>query len=86
MRIWALAIGLRMALGAVPGERERAGEAARWLASLTAEHRTVLAVTHGAVRRYIADALLADGWTCRYPRKQKWAHWSAWELTRATKQ
>jgi broad specificity phosphatase PhoE len=81
MRVWALAIGLRMALGAVPGERERAADAARWLVSLAAQHGTVLAVTHGAVRRYIADALIADGWNCRYPRRQKWSHWGAWELT-----
>lgn len=83
MRVWALVVGLRWALVPVAGERERAAEAARWLALLAAQQGDVVAITHGAVRKLIANALLADGWTCRHPRRGKWTHWSVWELTRA---
>ncbi|MFP5246887.1 MAG: hypothetical protein ACLGH0_09350 [Thermoanaerobaculia bacterium] len=82
MSLWGLVVGLRWKFGARHG-LERAREAARWLASLAEEHGTVVAVTHGAMRRLIADALVEDGWTCAYPEKRKWATWSAWTLVSA---
>ena len=87
MRVWSIAIGVlwiwRMRRGdaTLRAELERAREAAKWLIALAQEQETVLAVTHGAVRRYLANALLAEGWTCVYPRRNKWAEWSAWELS-----
>ncbi len=81
MPLWALLIGLRWQYGAKnETELHRARDAARLLASLAAEHGDVVAVTHGAVRRSIADALVADGWRVIYPPKRKWAPWSAWEV------
>jgi broad specificity phosphatase PhoE len=87
MRVWSIAIGVlwiwRMRRGdpTLRAELERAREAAKWLIALAAEHETVLAITHGAVRRYVANALLGQGWTCLDPRRKKWAEWSAWELS-----
>jgi broad specificity phosphatase PhoE len=60
--------------------RARAREAARWLAALAETHDPVLVVTHGAFRRYLADALEGSGWR-RAPVRRRWHPWSAWELT-----
>jgi hypothetical protein len=87
MRVWSIAIGVlwiwRMRRGdaTLRAELDRAHEAAKWLIALAGEHETIVAVTHGAVRRSVANALLAEGWTCVYPRKKRWAEWSAWELS-----
>jgi broad specificity phosphatase PhoE len=84
--LWSLVIGARWAWGDwrrhphATAERVRATAAARWLAAL--EHSRVIAVTHGAVRRYIADAFLADGWVVKYPPRRKWAPWSVWVVER----
>ncbi len=83
MALWAVIVGMHFHYGATKREElTRAREAARWLASLSPQHGDVIAVTHGAVRRYIADAFVADGWRVVYPRKKKWAPWSAWEIVR----
>jgi broad specificity phosphatase PhoE len=83
MGLWALIIGLRWQFGREKSaDVDRARGAVRWLASLAAERGDVVAVTHGAVRRIIADAFLADGWRVVHPPKRKWAHWSVWEITR----
>lgn len=86
--LWALVVGVRWAWGrrrsdpAFADDIARADEAAAWLESLANEHGTVIAVTHGAVRRYLADALAARGWIVTLPRKRTWAPWSAWSATR----
>jgi broad specificity phosphatase PhoE len=85
--IWGPLIGFRWAYGrwrsepACAPDCERAEAAAAWLAGVAEERGPVLAVTHGAMRRLIADALLASGWACAYPKKGRWSTWSAWELT-----
>ena len=61
--------------------RTRAAEASRWLASLAESDGSVLAVTHSAFRRYLADALVADGWVPA-PEKRPGQMWSAWEFVR----
>ena len=85
--LWGLVVGLvwlrdlRHANGNSHVEpRARAREAARWLDSLADAHGSVLVVTHGAFRRYLADALEANGWR-RAPARRRWHPWSAWELT-----
>jgi len=83
MPLWALVIGLRFTYGTHKAEElNRARDAARWLAALAAEHGDVVAVTHGAMRRYLAEAFVADGWRAVYPRKRKWAAWSVWQIVR----
>lgn len=85
--LWGPLIGFRWAYGrwrsdpeCIPAA-ERASAAAAWVARLAGEHGQVVAVTHGAFRRLIADALLATGWACAYPKKGKWATWSVWEVS-----
>lgn len=78
--LWGPLIGLRWVRSNPKPDAKRGGEAAMWLASLAREHGTVAAITHGAIRRVIADALIADGWSCAVPKKQSWREWSAWEL------
>ena len=59
-------------------ERARAAAAAEWLAGLTADGATTLAVTHGAFRRLLAKHLLARGWTSagRLGGYRPWSSWS----------
>jgi broad specificity phosphatase PhoE len=88
MRVWGLVIGARWLYArrrsdALLAESDaRAEEAAVWLEG-ESRAATVLALTHGAVRRLIADALIARGWSCAYPRRDKWGHWSVWEMSRS---
>lgn len=81
---WALAYGVRMLVRAhrhvTPAEHERALEAAQWLASLTEQHDTVIAVTHHAFRHTLARTLQTLGWKFA-PRRRNSSHWSAWILT-----
>ena len=95
---WALVLGARWIQGARRGEapitaaRERAAEAAEWLGSLAGSDRSVLAVTHATARSLIADALETRGWVradgswhgVRRYLPQRYAHWSAWALVRAS--
>ena len=59
----------------------RADAAADWLEQRAREASTVLVVTHGGVRRLIADRLSARGWR-RTPDKRSYANWSTWEVHR----
>ncbi|XYI03898.1 hypothetical protein ACMHYB_30715 [Sorangium sp. So ce1128] len=85
LAVWALAIGLRKAHGALRAEappaetRSRAGEAAGWLSELAAERGSVLAVTHAWFREVLAAALVERGWS-RVHASGRYAHWSAWTL------
>lgn len=79
--LWGPIIGLRWKRSRVKPDAKRGGEAAAWLASLAREHGTVAAITHGAIRRTIADALLADQWTCALPKRDAWREWSVWDVT-----
>jgi broad specificity phosphatase PhoE len=85
---WGLVIGLHWMMKSraalVSKEkpvRERGRDAARWLTALAMEHESVIAVTHGAFRRFLADALVANGWAPT-PGRQRFHHWSAWEFKR----
>ena len=85
--LWGLMVGFvwlrdmrRPDAGSHAEARARAREAARWLATLASRDGPVIAVTHGAFRRYVADALEADGWR-RTAARRRWHLWSAWELT-----
>jgi len=79
--LWGPLIGLRWKRSRPKPDAKRGGEAAAWLASLAREHGTVAAITHGAIRRTIADALIADGWSCSLPKRNSWREWSVWEVT-----
>ena len=88
MSLWALAIGVRwMHEMRQPDARRRdepwgrSRQAAEWLESLADAHGSVLAVTHGAFRAYLATALETRGWS-RTARRRRYNHWSAWELVR----
>ena len=82
---WGLLIslgwGYRIARGsdASADERARAAAAAEWLAGITADGSTTLAVTHGAFRRLLAKQLLALGWTCT-ERRGGYRPWSSWSF------
>jgi|GEM_PF-500670 len=84
---WGLLItlgwGYRIARGADASEEERARAvaAAEWLAGITADGSTALAVTHGAFRRMLAKQLLASGWTST-GRSGGYRPWSAWSFVR----
>jgi hypothetical protein len=58
----------------------QAAAAAEWLVGQATTHGSVLAVTHGAIRRYIAAELIVRGW--RGPDRRPLAPWSAWTLQR----
>lgn len=73
---WALAIGFTT----VPGETERVREAAEWLHARAAEHGTVVAVTHGYLRRLVSAELVKLGYRRDGRRGQH--HWSAWSFSR----
>jgi broad specificity phosphatase PhoE len=60
-----------------PESVERIAAAVEWLAGLTAEHESVLAVTHANFRTYLAPVLLEAGWK-RIPGGKRYANWSAW--------
>lgn len=64
-------------------ELARAAAAAEWLATLTADDSTAVAVTHGAFRRLVAKALLTRGWTDS-GRQGGYRPWSAWSFTSLT--
>lgn len=83
LAVWALAFGIRMLFRphVTPAERQRARDAAEWLAALAGQHGTVLAVTHASFRPQLVAQLVALGWSCEIPRR-RFEHWSAWSLTR----
>lgn len=59
----------------VAASRQRAQTAARRLAQLARERGSVLFVGHGIINRYIADALIAQGWNGpRRPGVRYWGH------------
>ena len=81
--LWGALIALNWLRDPVNGfadTRVRSVEAARWLSELADSHESIVAVTHGAFRRYLAEALLSFGWI--QSGKRSFAHWSAWELSR----
>ena len=59
----------------------RADAAADWLEQHAGDAASVVVLTHGGVRRLIADRLEGRGWQrVRAPRS--YANWSTWELRR----
>jgi broad specificity phosphatase PhoE len=64
---------------ATPEDRARAAQAAAWLAELVADGSTALAVTHGVIRRLIAQQLVVLGWMSA-GRRGGYRHWSAWSF------
>jgi broad specificity phosphatase PhoE len=80
---WAMLISLGWSYRIVRGvdasadELARAAAAAEWLAGLTADGSTAVAVTHGAFRRLVAKHLLTRGWVCT-SRRGGYRPWSAW--------
>ena len=82
---WGLLISLGWGYRIVRGsdasadERARAAAGAEWLAALTADGATTVAVTHGAFRRLLAKQLLALGWTST-GRRGGYRPWSAWSF------
>ncbi|WP_437692789.1 histidine phosphatase family protein [Sorangium sp. So ce176] len=85
LAVWALAIGLRKAHGALRAEappaaaQRQAGDAAEWLIGLAAQRGSVLAVTHAWLREVLARTLVDRGWR-RVHASGRYAHWSAWTL------
>jgi broad specificity phosphatase PhoE len=83
---WALAIGLanflleRKGGYPQPAEVERVKAAVGWLTGLAREHRTVVAVTHGSLRRELGLGLVARGWQA-LGRWRSIRPWSAWTFT-----
>lgn len=89
--VWGALISLRWGIAiardrdAWPEELERARAAAAWCV----EHceacgdgdPTVAVVTHGAFRRLLGRALVADGWRAE-PRQGGWAPWSVWPFVK----
>ena len=59
----------------------RADAAADWLEQHARQTSTVFVITHGGVRRLIADRLTARGWRHAH-EKRSYANWSTWELYR----
>lgn len=78
---WILVIGAKAAMGTLSVELERAAAAARWLSETASDRGSVVALTHGSVRRLIADELLKLGWSAAKGRRGI-HHWSAWAFTR----
>jgi broad specificity phosphatase PhoE len=84
---WGLLVYVKWKLAEQRGERPpesvlaQARGAAEWLASLAGDGKTVVAVTHGALRVLVAMALERRGWVPG-PEKRRFSHWSAWELSR----
>jgi len=58
----------------------QAREAGQWLGQLAEDGSHVFAVTHGVIRRSIAQQLHALGWRA-YGGRQRYHPWSAWEFT-----
>ena len=88
LSVWGSLIGLAWMRDLATGRdelhgpaRARAAEAAAWLSALAAQRGNVMAVTHGAFRRYLFDTLRESGWRASAARRT-WRHWSAWELER----
>lgn len=87
---WELLIHLQWGLDVLRG-RDRPPEVARQLRAAArlcgtacrggAEGATLVVVTHGVLRRLVATELSAEGWLLR-GRRQTYACWGAWELTR----
>ena len=77
----SLGWGYRIVRGsdASADERARAAAAAEWLAGITADGSTTLAVTHGAFRRLLGRQLVACGWTST-GRVGGYRPWSAWSF------
>lgn len=87
LRAWSMLTAFgswwRQRHGLWPGaaEAERARAAATLLHEMASRRGSVLAVTHGAFRVELTDALLERGWAAR--RTRGYHHWSVWELVRA---
>jgi broad specificity phosphatase PhoE len=58
----------------------RADEAAKWLTARSARNASIVAVTHGAIRRIIARCLERQGWVALTGR-QGYENWSCWSYT-----
>jgi len=86
LRAWGLLISLGWSYRIVRGddtseaERARAAEATEWLAGLTADGSTAVAVTHGAFRRLLAKHLVARGWASA-GRTGGYRPWSSWSFS-----
>lgn len=67
----------------LPAERARVHDAVQLCDTLAQSHAhdaEVAAVSHGVMRRSLAEALIARGWS-KGPRRDGYAYWSTWELT-----
>jgi broad specificity phosphatase PhoE len=82
---WALMFGVRwLVLGHrhfTTEEVERARVAAEWLRELSAEHGSVVVVTHASFRSLLGRELMKTGWRSDVARPTS-RHWSAWSFTR----
>ena len=57
----------------------RAREATDWLLSRVGENATLLAVTHGGIRRFLWATLVDRGWKPEFTRKT-YHNWSVWSF------
>ena len=62
-------------------EEERIRASADWIEQLSAQHETVVIVTHAWFRRLLTQTLVKRGWT-RAAGETSTRHWSAWIVTR----
>ena len=79
---WMLLVAGKAAFREMPDEVARATAAAQWLSAMAADRGSLVAVTHGSVRRLIAKELLELGWSAAKGRRGV-HHWSAWAFTRS---
>lgn len=90
---WALVLGARWLYAVrrdeapIVAARDQGAAAAAWLAQLASPDGFVVAVTHHTIRGFVAAALATRGWsydgTRPRPLQGRYAHWSAWPMTRA---
>lgn len=70
---------MRLTLGADHETVRRAEQAATWLIDRAGTSGTVLAVTHGLIRRILTQRLELLGWRCD-DRAEGHRNWSAWSV------
>jgi broad specificity phosphatase PhoE len=78
-----VAWGYRIVLNRDHEHDAQASDAGSWLRQLASDGSPVFAVTHGVIRRSIAQQLVAHGWRT-YGARQRYHPWSAWEFTPPT--
>lgn len=84
---WALCIHARWLLDLTSGrdrylrDDARVASSADWLEASVARAAEIVAVTHGVMRKYLADELVSRGWE-RAGRTGGYRPWSAWTLSK----